>query len=111
MLLKLLLKIWPSFIPIISYILWIIIQNMIQNYLKKKQFIEAEFEELDKNGKKIKKNDHFSLKNPKFIAIIYLSLAFMIFSLLFFAIFEKPQKGSYVPAKNENGKIIPYNIK
>ena len=35
MLLKLLLKIWPSFIPIISYILWIIIQGMIQNYLKK----------------------------------------------------------------------------
>ncbi len=59
---------------------------------QKKQFIEAEFEELDKNGQKIKKAGHFSLKNPKFIVIIYLSLAFMIFSLLFFAIYEKTKK-------------------
>ena len=111
MILKILMKIWPGFVPILTYIFWLMIQNMVQNYLKKKNYIEGEFEELDKNGKKInKKTEPFSIKNPRFIFVIYLSLIFLIISFLFFAITSPGGKGQYVPAQNKNGKIIPAYI-
>jgi hypothetical protein len=111
MILKLILKIWPSFVPIITYISWVIIKGMVTKYLEKKNFISGEFEELDKNGKKIKKKsakpDPFSLKNKHFIITIYLSLILMIISFLFFAIVSSDGKGDYTPAQNIGGKIIP----
>jgi hypothetical protein len=113
MILKLLLKIWPSLIPIFSYIAWIVIQNMVKNYFNRKNFIEGEFAEVGKNGKKKKSVNnigHFSLKNPRFIFVIYLSLIFMIFSFLFFAIGSGNGTGEYVPAQNIDGKIIPAHI-
>lgn len=87
---------------------------MVTNYLRKKNYIEGEFEEIDKNGKKIKKPTikpkPFSLKNPRFIFVIYLSLIFMIFSFLFFAISSGDGTGNYTPAQNKDGKIIPAKI-
>lgn len=112
MILKILLKIWPGFIPILTYILFVIIENMIKNYLRKKNYIEGEFEELDKNGKPKKKaNPPFSIKNPRFIFTIYLSLIFLIISFLYFAILSGDGEGEYIPAQHKDGKIIPATIK
>lgn len=94
MILKLLLKIWPSLIPLSAYIFWVIVQRLIQNYFKKKNYIEGEFEEVvdaknknqkQENEQNIPKNHDFSLKNPKFLVIIYLSLILVIISLISFA--------------------------
>ena len=118
MLLKLLLKIWPSFIPIFSYFFWIVVQNMVSNYLRRKNYIEGEFEEVDEKGNKVRKPtseakikpNHFSLQNKKFILVIYLSLILLIISFLFLSLESPTKNGNYIPAKNINGKIIPARI-
>lgn len=94
MILKLLLKIWPSLIPLSAYVFWIIVQRLIRNYFRKKNYIEGEFEEVvdpnnsersTKNPQNIKKTGDFSLKNPKFLVVIYVTLILVIGSLIFFA--------------------------
>ncbi len=98
MILKLLLKIWPALIPILLYIFWIIIKRMIKNHFRKKSYIEGEFMEVKNYEKdmtshksRVITNDNkqiigdFSLRNPKFIIIVYLSLSLIIISLIFFA--------------------------
>jgi hypothetical protein len=114
MILKLLLKIWPSLIPLLSYVFWIVIKRIITNYLRKKDFIEGEFKVINKDkSKKDKEVDnvgHFSLKNRNFVFVIYLSLILMIISFLFFAIGTGSKDGNYTPAQNIDGKIIPAQI-
>ncbi|MDA0902306.1 MAG: hypothetical protein O3B09_02720 [Proteobacteria bacterium] len=118
MLLKILLKIWPSLIPLSLYILWIIFLELfiLKKAKNKKDFIEGEYEEVDKAGQTNSRFGkpmvgHFSLKNPHFVITLYISLILMIISFLFFAL-QVPQieEGKYVPTEFKDGKIIPAKI-
>lgn len=106
MITKLLLKLWPAFVPLLSYVFWaVIIDGIIIKYILKKlnkskgdEVIDGEYEVVGtKTTKKAKINNqhqyqektlkyHFSLKNNVFIAVIYLSLISAIISLLFIAL-------------------------
>ncbi|MES2961333.1 MAG: hypothetical protein V4694_03005 [Pseudomonadota bacterium] len=79
--LKLLLKIWPAFIPIMVYIFWIYVVEgvILKKLLKKEEIIEGEKIVGEKPGKKPGK---FSLKNPCFVIILYMSLALAILILI-----------------------------
>ena len=98
MILKLLLKIWPALTPILLYIFWIAVKRIIKNHFKKKSYIEGEFKEVKNSEKDLANHKSeistdeskqiigdFSLRNPKFIVIVYLSLSLIILSLIFFA--------------------------
>ena len=104
MILKLLLKLWPSLLPITIYLIWvavikkIIIKffiNKIDNKRQKKSnknIIEGEYEIIGEkttvnNDFETKSlNDYFSFNNKAFVLVIYLSLIIAILSLIFFAI-------------------------
>jgi hypothetical protein len=81
MLLKILLKIWPALTPIILYIIWNI---LIKILFKKKDYIEADYKDV--NNKTTSNISPYSLKNKQFIFVIYLSLIFLIISFLSFAL-------------------------
>jgi len=108
MLIKFLLKIWPALTPFLLYLLWILAMRIITIRQKKKGFIDAEYEVI--SGKS--KVGDFSLKNPRFVLVIYASLILMVISFLFFAISApRIESGSYIPAESKDGKIIPGKIK
>ncbi len=115
MLLKFLLKIWPALLPIVLYVLWVLVVEKILKKRKKKGVFEGEFKTVSETEKsedlKDSTTDNFSLKNSRFVMIIYLSLVLMIICFLFFAI-RTPQieDGKYIPAENKNGKIISGKI-
>jgi hypothetical protein len=121
MIIKLLLKIWPATTPILVYFLWIlakgIARKIIMRSLNKKanRIIDGVFEEVDKEQKNSpeeeKKIGDFSLQNRQFIVVLYLSIFVAIICFLFFALnTPKIEAGEYVPARIENGKIIPAKI-
>ena len=85
---KAILKLWPALTPIILYVLWIFVfKKLINKLFRKKDYIDGEFVEIkDKNDKNQQKVSNFSLENPKFVIILYISLVFMIASLIFLAI-------------------------
>ncbi|MDA7705150.1 hypothetical protein N8772_01555 [Rickettsiales bacterium] len=86
MILKILLKIWPALTPIFLYIIWnFIVAKIIMRFSNKKDYIDANYQNLND---KAKKDDIslYSLKNKKFIFVIYLSLIFLIISFLSFAL-------------------------
>lgn len=80
--LKFLLKIWPAFLPIIIYILWIIlIENfLIKKIIRRKDYIEGEKIVGEKATKQETK--HFSLKNRRFVATLYVSFFIAIITLI-----------------------------
>lgn len=102
MLLKLLLKIWPALVPILSYLIWVyVIQGFVMRKLRERQakkegkIIEGEFvkvgekstaaksENNDNSSNKAKESfQKFSLENPQFVLVLYLSLIFAIITLL-----------------------------
>ena len=92
MILKILLKIWPALTPILLYLLWILINKILNK--RKKNYIDGEFQDIketiDKSPKSNQDNENevgpFSLKNNVFISVIYLSLVLTIISFLFFAL-------------------------
>jgi len=107
MLIRLLLKIWPALTPFLLYGLWILAMRIITIRQRKKGFIDAQYEVV--NGKS--KIGHFSLKNPRFVLVIYASLILMVISFLFFAITSpRIESGNYIPAESKDGKIIPGKI-
>ncbi len=117
---KLLLKIWPALTPIIIYFLWILAQKLAYKIIARKiakkagRIIDATYQEVNPNNtqdnKKGKVGD-FSLQNRQFIMVLYLSLFIAIICFLFFAIrVPKIEKGEYVPAHMENGKVLPGRI-
>ena len=119
MLLKLLMKIWPSIVPISLYVLWVIIVEgiIIKKILKREKNIEEEGEykvvggKATKDRKNPKKISRFSLKNRQFVIIIYISLIFGILSLIYTAFFASEVKdGKYIPAKYEGGKVVPARV-
>jgi hypothetical protein len=83
--LKLLLKIWPAFIPIIVYIFWVYIFEgvVLKKILKKEKVIEGKKvvgEKTTQNS--IEKIGKFSLKNRCFVTIIYMTLVLAILILI-----------------------------
>lgn len=92
--LKFLIKIWPALIPIATYFLWSyviekLIQKITKNSAKNKQIIQGEYEVVGEKktsqGQKTQKIPNFSLKNPKFIITLYISLILAIASLIYSA--------------------------
>ncbi len=82
MLLKLLLKIWPSLIPITVYIFWVlVIEKILQKIFKKKNVIEGE-KIVGEKTTEVKKVGIFSLKNRCFVTILYMSLVLAILTLI-----------------------------
>lgn len=113
MLLKLLLKIWPALVPIIIYILWFLVFKKILKKSGKDKVINGEFQDVNnkKNEARKELDQSFSLKDPKFIAIIYLSLITAIICFLVFAITSTVKRsGKYEPAELKNGDIIPAKL-
>ncbi len=108
MILKLILKLWPALLPILTYLFWVVVvQNIMVRYLlnkiygqkgkkKKSKIIDGEYEIIgDKSTKKSQEFDdfqekslkyHFSLKNKIFVGVVYLSLITAIFSLIYTAL-------------------------
>jgi len=85
MLLKLLLKIWPSLTPIIAYIFWVYI---VEGILIKKLFSKNKVIDAKREGQKeyvIKEPKAFSLNNKRFVFILYITLILSIFTFINFA--------------------------
>ena len=83
--LKLLLKIWPAFIPITVYIFWVyVVEGVVwKKFLKKEEIIEGEKivgEKTTKNS--AEKAGNFSLKNRCFVTIVYMTLVLAILILI-----------------------------
>lgn len=98
MLLKLLLKIWPALIPIILYVIWILFFKKKARESSKTKIIDGEFREINEGPKS---NNDFSLKDPKFIATVYLSLITAIICFLIFAITSNSNKSNHgLPLKS-----------
>lgn len=115
MLIKLLLKMWPSLTPIIFYLFWTFIVEgiILKKIFKKKDIIEGEKVVGEKSTKEsVRKISKFSLENRQFLIALYLSFALAILSFLYMA-FSQPKQDArnYVPAQYQNGKIIPSQIK
>ncbi|MCE3255578.1 MAG: hypothetical protein K0R25_1072 [Rickettsiaceae bacterium] len=120
MIIKFLLKIWPALLPILIYCLWIAFKKINRAIIAKREaeksgkIINATYQEAEKNVGK--QNDEkavgdFSLYNQRFVTILYLSLFIAIICFLFFAIrVPRIEKGEYVPAHIENGKVVPGKI-
>ncbi len=99
MLLKFLLKIWPALLPITLYILWfLVIEKIILKLfrIRHKKIIEGEFKIVGERATEEQKNNfgndflkkkpnHFSLHNPWFVGVLYVSLIMAISSLIFIA--------------------------
>ena len=85
MLLKLILKIWPSLIPITAYIFWTFV---VEGFLLKKIFKKATILETKRNKKEyvIEKPGHFSLRNKRFVFVLYVSFILAIITLIYFAL-------------------------
>lgn len=111
MLIKLIVKLWPSFIPVISYLFWVFIIEgiVLKKLLRKKDVIKGE-KIVGEKTTKAKKISRFSLNNRHFVIIVYLSLILAIVSLIFSAFSEPKNNKTYIPASYENGKIIPSTI-
>ncbi len=79
---RFLLKIWPAFLPIIIYILWIIvIENfLIKKIIRRKDYIDGE--KIVGEKKTAEKKPHFSLKNRNFVITLYASFFIAIITLL-----------------------------
>jgi hypothetical protein len=87
--LKLLLKIWPAFIPIIVYIFWVYVVEgvVLKKFLKKEKIIEGEKIVGEKTTQKPAENPaekagKFSLKNRCFVTIVYMTLVLAILILI-----------------------------
>lgn len=84
MLLKFLLKIWPAFLPILVYIFWVyFIERVVIARIMKKKDIEEKV--VGEGSTEVKKPGMFSLKNHRFVAVLYASLIMAIISLVFTA--------------------------
>lgn len=87
MLLKFLMKIWPSLLPIAVYIFWVYVVDriIIAKLMKKKDVIEGE-KVVGEKSTEIKKPGVFSLQNRCFVIILYISLSLAILTLIVTAI-------------------------
>jgi uncharacterized ion transporter superfamily protein YfcC len=81
---KFLIKIWPAFIPIIIYFLWI---KLAKKSPKKTDFIEAQYKVVNENkSEESPKKSQFSLDNGHFIIVLYLTFIIAILTLVMTAL-------------------------
>ena len=112
--LKLLLKIWPALLPITIYVLW----TFLKRKSCKKDYIDADYKIVRESSKMAEKSQEnssskklitpFSLENKAFVAILFITLILIIFSLIFIIISNKPLKYEDVQLqqKMQQQKII-----
>lgn len=117
MILKILIELLPALLPVLVYCLWLLVRGiarkMIVRGLRKKseKIINATYEAIRKEPKVDPIISDFSLQNRQFIIVLYLSFFTAIICFLFFAIrVPNIEKGEYVPAHMENGKVIEGKI-
>jgi hypothetical protein len=84
--LKLLLKIWPSLVPITIYVFWVLVieQILIKRILRRKDFIQGE-KIVGGKTTQIIPPSAFSLANTRFVITLYASFILAIVSLLYLA--------------------------
>lgn len=100
--LKILIKFLPALIPLITYLLWVFLLREIFLLRKARKELHGSKPKIID----IKKPNIFS--DPKFFLSIILSVVILIIMFIFLAITSIKDKGNfYIPAKYENGKIIP----
>ncbi len=117
MILRILIELLPALLPIFIYCLWLFVRaiarRMIVKSLAKKsgKILDATYEEIKNEEKSDPIISDFSLQNRQFITVLYLSFFIMIICFLFFAIrVPRIEKGEYIPAHMENGKVMPGKI-
>ncbi len=81
--LRILLKIWPTLLPLALYALWFFLFKK----RRKKDYIDGDFKV---ENEKPAQNKPFSLENRAFVIILYATFLLIIFSLIFTAIRAKP---------------------
>ncbi|MES2677220.1 MAG: hypothetical protein V4612_02755 [Pseudomonadota bacterium] len=117
MILRILIELLPALVPIFVYCLWLFVRRIarrmiVKNLAKKSgKILDATYEEVKNEEKNDPIISDFSLQNRQFITVLYLSFFIMIICFLFFAIrVPRIEKGRYIPAHLENGKIVPAKI-
>lgn len=99
--LKFILKVWPAFLPIIIYIIWVLVRKK----LRKKDYIDGEFKIVgEKSAKAAESIGAFSLRNSTFVAILFSTLILIILALIFIVVTTKPIK--QVSPETATPKII-----
>jgi hypothetical protein len=81
---KFLVKIWPSFLPILVYIFWVFVVEgiILERLSRRRKTIEGEKVVGEKTTDEHKKIVRFSLKDPCFVIILYMSLVLAILTLI-----------------------------
>ena len=83
--LKFILKVWPAFLPIAIYLIWVFLIK--KN--RKKDYIDAEYKVVSEKSETI---GAFSLRNSNFVLAIFSTLILIILSLIFIVVSAKPIK-------------------
>lgn len=83
--LKFILKVWPAFLPITIYLIWVFLIKRS----RKKDYIDAEYKVVNEKSEKI---SAFSLRNSAFVLALFSTLILIILSLIFIVITSKPVK-------------------
>lgn len=100
MIIKILLKIWPALIPILTYLFWVLVVEKIVTRIsaRQKNFVRGQYKIVGQKssskpdspgydeGTQQEKIGKFSLKNKSFITLLYVSFLLVIFSLIYKAI-------------------------
>lgn len=94
------IRIWPAFLPLIAYFIWV----KVSEKMRKKDYIDGEYKIVDENKASKEQIGAFSLKNSKFVYILFSTFLLIIFGLIFIALTTKPIKS--VADKPVEQKII-----
>lgn len=109
-----LVKLWPAFLPIAIYLLWVLLKHLGRKKVLQKtgKIIDGVFSEVKKDEAPNEEEiGDFSFRNQRFVTALYLSFFTAIICFLFFALrVPRVVEGEYVPAHIENGKVIPAKI-
>jgi hypothetical protein len=102
--LKLIIKFFPALIPLVTYFIWVLFLREIVLLKKARKNVKEK-----KQQKIINMDNKYSVINDRnFIISVILSFTILIAMFIFLAFSSMETKGDkYIPAKYENGKIIP----
>ena len=85
--LRFILKVWPAFLPIIIYLIWVFLIK--KN--RKKDYIDGEYKMVNEKSSS-EPIGIFSLRNSAFVLALFSTLLFIILSLIFIVVTSKPIK-------------------